>query len=49
MIVVAVVLGKGLLEDGTPDCSICANPGILGATILIQGQVIIDDDSMRDA
>ena len=49
MIVVAVVLGKGLLKDGTPDCSICANPGILGAAILIQGQVIIDDDGVRDA
>ena len=49
VLVVAVVLGKGFLEDGSPDCSIRANAGILGLAISIQGQVIIDDDCVRDA
>ena len=42
-------LGEGLLKDGTPDCSICANHCVDGAAIFLQGQVIVDDDCVRDA
>ena len=49
VLVVAVVLGEGFLEDGSPDCSIRANAGVLGLAICVKGQVIIDDDCVRDA
>ena len=42
-------LGEGLLKDGTPDCSICANHCVDSAAIFLQGQVIVDDDCVRDA
>jgi len=51
--VVAVVLGKGLLEHHTPDCAIVAEqsqPRVQLSSILIrsEGQVIVDYDRVRD-
>ena len=52
MPVVAVVLGKGLLEHHTPDCAIFADHSRPSAQIssfsLSKGQVIVDYDRVRD-
>jgi hypothetical protein len=52
MAVVSVVLGKGLLEQGNPDCLIGTDAGkqcVVAISPLLQRQPVVDDDCVRDA